>query len=379
MIGLAAVWLCAATVLAAPADRCAVCGAYLSGTVYVMEDKLTHEKKDVCPDCSQKLPNCFICSLPSLTNAPGAVRLEDGRALCARDAKTAVLDEAGGAQLGQTVKEDLGRLFARFLSMPDRNVSFAIMDRVHLLALFKVPGNDVDCPNIWGRAQVSTNAGRLEHRITVLSGLPQTWFRSTCAHECGHTWLTENMPAERKAGINRNAVEGFCELLAYLYAEHLGDAEAKSMILANTYSRGQIQVFVETEKQYGLNDIVEWIKYGTDPELSAENLSKVKSVQAQARRSAPAAAPAGAGYRLTVPKVPDRLVLNGIFWHPTRPSAIVNGCTFRPGQEGEVRIGSSNVLVRCVQIGQQSVRMKWMNTGAEQELKITNLKPASDR
>src|SRR5580658_8322744 len=82
---LAFLFVC--SVLAAQADNCAICGQEIHGTIYLVTDKTTGQQVEVCSNCIQ-LPRCFICGLP----VKDGVELPDGRWLCARDAKTAVLD-----------------------------------------------------------------------------------------------------------------------------------------------------------------------------------------------------------------------------------------------------------------------------------------------
>src|SRR4051812_9795045 len=84
------VWLALAGRLMADADHCAVCGGELSGTVYLLTDKVTNEKKQICQKCSSLTETCFICGLPVKTNQ---TTLPDGRILCARDAQGSVLNE----------------------------------------------------------------------------------------------------------------------------------------------------------------------------------------------------------------------------------------------------------------------------------------------
>ncbi len=70
-------------------DVCAICGKPIVGPIYLMTDKVTGEQVMVCSNCV-KLPKCFICGLPV---KDGGITLPDGRVLCARDARTAVLND----------------------------------------------------------------------------------------------------------------------------------------------------------------------------------------------------------------------------------------------------------------------------------------------
>ncbi len=354
---------------AADPSSCAVCGAPLIGQTFILTDEVTQQKTHVCTKCDLELPNCFICSLPALTNAPGFVSLPDGRALCARDAKTAVLDSKEGVRICHEVQEQMGRLFSRFLALPETNVTVAVVDRVNLQELFKFAGNDYSCPNVWGYTHTETNQGRLQHQVNVLSGLPLSWFRATCAHEFGHVWVAENVPAARREALNRSAEEGFCELASYLFIDSLRDEPEKAHILRNNYTRGQIRLFIAADRQYGLNDVLEWMRYGTDSQLSAEEPGRVRNVE-MPRRSAAPGTPAAAipGYRPAATPAPTNLVLQAVFWDERRPSAVINHRAFGPNEEGRVRVGTNSVSLRCLEVLKDRVRIRVLGSEQEQEL-----------
>src|SRR5712671_621362 len=90
-------------------DHCAICGHVLDKQVYILTDKVTGEKTHVCPDCADLPNDCFECGLPV---KEGYTELPDGRLLCARDAKNAVLDQKEAEKLVEQVKDNLDRLFS---------------------------------------------------------------------------------------------------------------------------------------------------------------------------------------------------------------------------------------------------------------------------
>ena len=154
--------------LSADSDHCAICGALLTDKAYVFEDKITGEKVQVCPDCTLKRDRCFFCGLPVKVDD---TKLPDGRSICSRDAKTAVLDDATAQQVVHETSDGLDRLFSRFMSFPETNVSVKLVDRVNLQILFKEAGNAYSCPNVWGYTQTKPKKpSRYEHRISLLSG-----------------------------------------------------------------------------------------------------------------------------------------------------------------------------------------------------------------
>ena len=107
-------------------------------------------------------------------------------------------DEA--KKIADSVREEMDRVFSRFTSFPT-NVDFRIVDRVSLLALFKVPGNDFDCPDVLGYFQCKTNRHRLRFEISLMSALSRAELRATCAHELSHAWVAQNVSRGPEGGF----------------------------------------------------------------------------------------------------------------------------------------------------------------------------------
>ncbi|MGH7971601.1 MAG: hypothetical protein ACREIC_23040, partial [Limisphaerales bacterium] len=332
-------------------------------------DQVTQQKVEICGRCEKEMPTCFVCGLPVYTNAPGFVVLPDGRVLCARDAKTAVLTEQQGLALYRQIQDNLGRLFSRFLQLPDKDVAFETVDRVHMQELFKTAGNDYSCPNVMGFTLSERKDGALAHQIRVMNGLPALWFQATCAHELGHTWVAENVPQARRNALYRSSEEGFCELTSYLLMDSLHDEAGKARILSNAYTRGQVQLFLAAEQQFGFNDVLDWMRYGIDDRLSSDDPGRIHKVQMPREGQ-------GAGSLAATPIYPMRpalpatepsvLVVQAIFWDSRRPSAIINGRTFGPGEEGRVLVGTNHVVVRCLTIQKDRVRIRDTTGGKAQ-------------
>jgi len=351
---------------AAPvSNKCAICGNDIGEVTYIVVDKVTEEKKHICLDCSKLPHDCFICGLPVKRDF---TELPDGRVLCARDAKDAVLDDDEAKKICDDVKEALDRLFARFVTFPGTNVETSVVDRVNLQALFKVPGNDYECPNILGYTQSRTNFNRCVHQISLMSGLPRAELKSVCAHELSHAWVFENVPGARKRTLGRDAHEAFCELVAYKLMTSDEDEVQKAHIRRNHYTRGQIDLFIDADDRYGFNDIVDWMKYGVDSALHGDDLNRIRNVEIpSARPKKPAPLPVYA----RAPAPPSNsLVLKGITWNQNRPLAVINDRTFAPREMGGIRLGPTNAVIRCLSISETSVRIQFVSSGEEQELKL---------
>jgi hypothetical protein len=359
------IFLCLASQAWAGPEDCSVCGDKIGKLTYFWEDKVAGGKKSVCEKCSALTTVCYLCGLPvkkDLTELP------DGRILCARDAKSAVLDDDVAEKIIRDVKDGLDRLFSRFITFPETNVTIALVDRVNLQELFKFAGNDATCPNVWGYYQPKTNNHRFAHDIHLLSGLPRASLKATCAHEYTHAWMHENVSPQRQKSLNGNATEGFCELVSYLLMEAQREESQMSIIKSNAYTRGQIHLFLQAERRFGFNEIVEWIQYGEDDQLLADDLARIRRVAMPVRTNA-----AAANFSIQpaeLPPEPDKLVLKGVKWSTTRPIAFINDRSFEAREEATVRVGKTNMTVRCLAIRKDSVVIQVVGSKEQQTLRL---------
>jgi hypothetical protein len=169
--------------------------------------------------------------------------------------------------------------------------------------------------------------------------------------------------------LGRDAEEGFCELVAYLLMDSQGEEGQKKFILQNRYTRGQIDVFIEADKRYGFDQILDWMKYGVDAQLEAGHVDKLRDVQMSAAKSGTGSSVA---YSRTIQPAPAPAILklDGVLWG-SRPVAIINGCTFLANDLSAVKVGGTNLMIRCLGIQKTSVRIQNVNSGKEQELRLS--------
>ena len=348
-------------------DVCAICGRPIQGTVYIATDKVTNEKKFICSDCI-RLPRCAICGLPVKDDG---LQLPDGRHLCARDARTAVIKADDAERVCVQVKDNLARLFSRFTSFPD-NVDVTVIDRIDVDSMYNPEGNDFESPNLLGCIRPEIVNGAVRYRMRLMTGLPLAELKATCAHEYSHAWVNENVPKERKARLGHDAEEGFCELVAYMLMDSQGEERQKTFILQNHYTRGQIDLFIEAEKRYGFDQVMDWMKYGNLAQLEAGHADQLRDVKMPA---AGVVATPSAVYQRTdkpataLPASPAAIKLEGVLWG-NRPMAIINGCSFLANDLSPVKVGGTNVLIQCLGIQKSSVRIRNVNSGQEQELRL---------
>ncbi len=357
---------CFGTSLAALADNvCALCGKPIyGGTVYIFTDKVTGEKKEVCSDCI-KLPRCYICGMPI---KDGGVELPDGRWLCARDATTVVLD-AGEIKLDcAQVKDDLDRLFSRFTSFP-ANVDVKGIDRIDVDSMFNTEGNTFESPDLLGCIRPVRVGDLTRYKMSILTGMPLAQLKETCAHEYSHAWVGENVPKERHARLGRDAEEGFCELVGYMLMDSQNEEVEKKRVLQNHYTRGQINLFIEAEQRYGFDEVLDWMRYGVAPQLEAGHVDEIRDVKMPSAKSVTGSLAVFNGIRPPAKSAPApaTIKLEGILWG-NRPVAIINGCSFLANDLEKVQFGNTNVMIRCLEIREKSVRIQNPGSGKEQEL-----------
>jgi hypothetical protein len=357
--------------LSARGDICAVCGQPIPGKIYLFTDKVTGEQKEVCSDCI-KLPRCYICGLP----VKDGIQLPDGRYLCARDAKTVVLKADEAKQICDQVKDDLDRLFSRFTVFPD-NVDVSVIDRVDVDSMFIMEGNNFESPDLLGCIRPETVNDKTRYKMHLMTGLPLAQLKETCAHEYSHAWVGENVPKERRARLGRDAEEGFCELVGYLLIDSQNEEVEKKRVLQNHYTRGQIDLFIEAEKQYGFDQVLDWMKYGVAAQLEAGHVDELRDVKMPSAKSVANnpnpvisinISTNNKNTNLPAP-APATIKLQGVLWG-NQPVAIINGCSFFAKDQKQVKIGGTNVTLRCLEIGKMSVRIQNIDTGTEQELPL---------
>ena len=304
------------------------------------------ERQPACKSCSRIETRCFQCGLPVKDNF---LKLEGGHLLCQRDARIAVLTQHDAERVFEEAKRDLLRLFSGFGVSPNRNVTVRLVDGLELQTLYNSQRSWHDKSLTLGLTQTrSVKDGELEHKIYVLKGMSPSRLLAVFAHEYAHAWLHENLSRHRQ--IEANTVEGFCEVDAYKLMAQRNDEREKKVILANAYTRGQINTLLKAEDDYQFYRLVDWMKTGVDTKIDMADTSRLLV------KDRPA--PTLAWYPQAKTAVPDALMLKGISGTPNRRFALINDRTLTRNEVARVRVGNTNVTVRCLEISQESVTVQ---------------------
>ena len=357
--------LCLAASAADAPKRCAICGQPLGPSFFNFTSPTAVDKTPACEACAKLKDRCAICRLP----VPATARkLEDGRLFCERDFRSGVFDASETRRVFEEVRRDVAGILAGYGVLPDRNITVATASGSELRKLQQTLPSDHDGEGLLGLTRTESSSGRkpFRHQIHLITGLPRNRLAAVCAHELTHTWIHENVGADRK--LEKDTVEGFCELIAYKLMVQRKDDLQRKIILENAYTRGQINAFVEAENQFNFHRIVKWVQTGVDEALFQTNKARALALRAddepaEAVWPPPVAVPT---------RVPDSLMLKGISGTAARRFALINNATLMKNEEGKVRVGSSNVVVRCLEIRAASVLIQIRGAAQPTELALTS-------
>ena len=346
--------------------KCAICGKTITADYYLDVDQITGLTNKVCADC-EKLDRCSVCGLPVKT---GFTRLPDGRILCARDSAAAVCAEDEAREICRNTRDDLDRLFSRFITFPSDDVEVSIVDKFHLQNMFYAPGFQKTCVSVYGAtASNPLGNGKFLHTIDLLSCLSKPHLMAVCAHEYTHAWMGENVSAARTAALDKDMIEGFCELVAYKYMASRQETQEMDYIRRNNYTKGKIGIMIAADTEYGFNAVLDWIKSGEDNQLQLANLDRIRALEGADY----APLPPSSGLWTAVPSapptiVPDTLQLKGTSGTEQHRFALINGTTFEPMERETVRVGRTNASVRVLEIHADSVVIQVNGSNQTQQL-----------
>ena len=344
--------------------RCTACGTAASAGWFTFNSPTLGDKQPVCESCTKLADQCAICRMPV---RPNARKLDDGRFFCERDHRSGVFDLNEARRIFEEARREAAGILFSYGTPPDRNITVSLVSGTELKKALETLPSVHGSEGTLGLTHSQWNARKqFTHRISLINGLPANHLAAVCAHEYTHAWLAENLPADRK--LEKDTAEGFCELIAYKVMTRRRDEQQKKLILDNAYTRGQVNAFVEAEEQHHFHRIVKWVQTGVDDALFQTNRAQVLTLRPDEEPAAFVWPPPEA----VRTKVPDTLTLKGISGSPSRRFALINDATLTKNEEAKVRVGSTNVLVRCLDIRAASVVIQIKGATQPTELFLAN-------
>lgn len=323
---------------------CLVCGkGSLSGKVW------QHKLGYVCDECYQLPTRCSICGLPARV---GFTKTSDGRIICQRDAKDALLSPEEAVRLFEGTRTEILRTVGEVMRLRSAEVTVSLFD----VDYWNHQGSQPLAEEMrrTGFSQSRRSGDQFNHNVILLSGQPKADVQSVCAHEYTHLWLNENLPPGRS--LEPDTLEAVCEIVAYRLAAARGDTTQQEKIRDNLYTHGRIKGMIEAESQYGLKVILDWAKTGKTATFTPEESLR------------PAA-----GYALVQQQqapVPATLHLTGLIVAGQRRLATINGRSFEAGKERLVPVGDKHVRVRCLEIRDDGVVIRVEGSATSQTLAL---------
>jgi hypothetical protein len=309
---------------------CVVCGkGPLTGRIWMTK------WGPICDDCYHLKDHCSICGLP-IKDGDGHVQTADGRLICRFDKTNAVLDVDEAKELFAGTRRDVVEMYGQGFALQTPDVAVTMFD-----VDYWSEKNGANGLHKFGFASTrKTSGGKCTHEVVMLSGRLRDEMISVAAHEYTHLWINENRPDGRV--IDGDTTEAICELTAYNLMGEKNLPEMQQRILNNPYTHGRIKTLIAVYQEHGIGYILNWVKNGT-----AENFDDAGGAQIVAAPSIPfSAAP---------PQLPAGLKFSGVLVIGSSRQAVINGAAFAAGDEKRLKLRSKTALVRCRQIGDESV------------------------
>jgi hypothetical protein len=314
------------------------------------------------------------CSVCGIRVAGGYIPLDDGRFICKKDAPDVVLDQNRAEEIFSAAKAWGHKTLSGYGSLPDQNIAVVLQNKT----LFDVTVREWSAKrpdiNFAGFTRNHTNGGGgFTHEVFLLSGRLKKGVANVSVHEFGHTWLGENARSHK---LSEDAKEGFCDWLKYKFEVEQADTAAQARTLKSDYTRGQIQAFVAAEKAHGLERVVQWTKAGEDAQIDLQQLDRVMVLRE--RRPAPATvasttpAPLFDSMPVFARTAYTNAVLKGLSGSASRRFAVINDQTFAAKESGKIRMGGSNVVLRCLDIGEASVLVQIQGEAGPRTLSLSS-------
>lgn len=293
-----------------------------------------HKVGHVCDDCYKLAARCSICALPAKSDF---ATTSDGRIICKFDRKEAVLALDEAQRIFNETRRDLKIMSGGVLVVNTPKIAVNLFDIDYWNYTEGKPlQNELRRA---GFSQSRRTGDQFSHSVLLHSGHLRDETAAVCAHEFTHLWINEHRPAARV--IENDTIEAICELVAYRLMANRGASNQLERIRNNTYTRGRIDTLLDTEAQFGLNAVLEWVTAGNDTKLDVRTLAGFRVGTIISALHAPSA---------PSPAAPATLVLRGVIGGGRSRLALINDRSFALNEEAAVRVGPGKWTIRCQEI-----------------------------
>jgi hypothetical protein len=252
-------YFCSEKCLAKTWPVCATCGRHSKGGI-----KRGYNHIFLCNKCALR-PKCFSCFMPADYG-----KLSDGRYICRRCKRTAVMKQSDAEKIVKEVRKIMREELA---ISTDHKIIYKLVDQDELKKNLQHDNEGVEL-GLYRFEQVvekttttRTFLGKViknreekitdeTHTIFFLFGIPEKKFREVAAHELAHDWMQEYYPNVTNPKIK----EGWAEFVAALVNKISGNMNMNKRMEMNKnkiYGGGyrMIKKYVQEHKIEGLMDM----------------------------------------------------------------------------------------------------------------------------
>ncbi len=318
----------------------------------------------ICEDCHKLERRCWICRHPA---AKDYIKTPDGRYICRREAKNAIISQQAVHQTFQRTRNAVKRMTRNYMALKSPKINVEV---------FSQPVWDPDgtksALHRQGLATTRQVGGRFHHNVMLISGLVNTNLIGVSAHEFTHLWINENRGDHK---IDPQTNEAICEMVAYKLAETYRHHNYMKVIRENTYTQGRANELLPLVNRYGLKSLLRWVLEGTGPTPSARDLARLRSSRPAATAASPTM-PATKSSPLynSRPRAkatpPADLELKGVLGAPGKYTALISGVMFREGDTRTVKLQGKSIRARCEKITRTTATLKLEGSKEPLELRL---------
>ncbi len=318
----------------------------------------------ICEDCHRLERRCWICGRPA---AKDYIKTPDGRYICRREARNAIIGKQAVQQTFQSTRIAIKRMTRGYMTLKSPEINVEV---------FSQPVWDPDgtksALHRQGLATTRQVGKTYHHNVMLISGLVNTNLIGVSAHEFTHLWINENKGDHQLDPLTNEAI---CEMVAYKLAETYRHHNYMKLIRENTYTQGRAAELLPLVERYGLKSLLRWVIEGSGPNPSSHELASLRAYRPAATVATQSATPSKASplYQSTpraAPMKPDSLELKGVIGAPGKYTALISGVMFREGESRTIRLQDKSVTAHCQNITRNSAVLKLEGVDAPVKLQL---------
>ena len=318
----------------------------------------------ICEDCNKLERRCWICRHPA---AKDYIKTPDGRYICRREARNAVVSQPAVHQTFQRTRNAVKRMTRNYMALKSPKINVEVFSQP-----VWDPDGSKSALHRQGLATTRQVGERFHHNVMLLSGLVNTNLIGVSAHEFTHLWINENKGDHE---IDPKTNEAICEIVAYKLAETYRHHNYMKVIRENTYTQGRANELLPLVNRYGLKALLRWVVEGKGPTPSASDLARLRSIRPASTAATPTQpkampSPLYSARPGAKPAKPASLELKGVLGSPGKYTALISGVMFQEGETRTIKLQGKAIKARCEKITRTTATLKLEGSQKPLELRM---------